>query len=125
MVITKGLAHRDTYRTGERFKASFTYRSRGLFPSLQKIRIHPVRILVDIIFDHYHQLLGRCELSSPEYKILKSGVVIEDKERSLDMPVVRILCERNQALLLAGLARRVYPEAAADIENSIALMREP
>ena len=84
-----------------------------------------MRILVDIIFDHYHQLLGRCELSSPEYKILKSGVVIEDKERSLDMPVVRILCERNQALLLAGLARRVYPEAAADIENSIALMREP
>ena len=51
--------------------------------------------------------------------------MIEDEERSPDMPVVRILCEPNQAVLLAGLARRVYPEAARDIENSIALMREP
>jgi hypothetical protein len=83
-----------------------------------------VKILIEIAPEHYDGLLQTCELSSPEYAILKNGVVTRPQEDELDRRKIAIWCDVGQAARLLAAAERFDPTAAAQIAKEIELARE-
>jgi hypothetical protein len=83
-----------------------------------------VKILIEITPEHYDGLLQTCEESSPEYAILKNGIVARPQEDGLDRRKVVIWCEVNQAARLLAAAERLDPVVAAKIAKEIELARE-
>jgi hypothetical protein len=84
-----------------------------------------VKIIVELNFNRYYRLLARCEMSSREYAIMKNSIVdyLPDQDRAA--ATVTIICEIGEARMLLNHANRFYPDATPDIEQSIALAREP
>jgi len=83
-----------------------------------------VKILIEITPEHYDGLLETCEVSSPEYGILKNGVVTRPQEDELDRRKIVIWCDVGQAARLLAAAERFDPVAAAQIAKDIELARE-
>ncbi len=72
-------------------------------------------VLVTIPIELYHGLLGRCEISSKEYRCLKNGIVTDaEKEGDGDIEV-KILCQNKDAEELLDWAKKLYPEASSQI----------
>jgi hypothetical protein len=73
-----------------------------------------MKVLVTIPVAVYHQLLSLYELSSPDYAILKNGVVrgIDDDD---DEKAVNIFCDADSAKKLLAWATQVDPAAASQI----------
>jgi hypothetical protein len=83
-----------------------------------------VKILIEITPEHYDGLLETCDVSSPEYAILKNGVVARPQEDELDRRKIVIWCDVGQAARLLAAAERFDPVAAAQIAKDIELARE-
>ena len=83
-----------------------------------------MKILIEITPEHYDGLLETCEESSPEYAILKNGIVARPQEDGLDRRKVVIWCEVGQAARLLAAAERFDPLVAAQIAKEIELARE-
>ena len=83
-----------------------------------------MKILIEIASEHYDGLLQTCEGSSPEYTILKNGVVTRPQEDGLDRRKIVIWCDIGQAARLLAAAERLDPIAAAQIAKEIELARE-
>jgi hypothetical protein len=83
-----------------------------------------VKILIEIAPEHYDGLLQTCEVSSPEYAILKNGLVTHPQEDGLDRQKIVIWCEIGQAARLLAVAEKFDPTAAAQIAKDIELARE-
>jgi hypothetical protein len=83
-----------------------------------------MKILIEINFVRYYRFLGKCDSTSREYKVLKSGVEVSDPEDP-SKHVVTVLCESDEANRLLELARLICPEAVPDIATSIELKRTP
>jgi hypothetical protein len=82
-----------------------------------------VKILIEISTVQYHRLLSAMPQESPVYSILKNGVVVDHSKRSLERKTVEILCELEQARELLEAAKRISPEAAAEIEDGLVTPR--
>ena len=72
-----------------------------------------MKVMVIIPMSSYSSLLGRCEINSPEYGLLKNGIV-ETRE---DVDEVNLLCDESQAKRLVDFATRVAPEHASAIQR--------
>ena len=72
--------------------------------------------------DQYSGFLGKCDISSPEYEMLKNGLITRDGEQRA---AVEILCELEDAKRLLDLASRIHPETAPRLEKCIKLARQP
>ena len=74
-----------------------------------------MKISVVIPREHYDALLRMCDDSQPEYELLVNGA-ISNNERG---DIAEVMCEVEQAEKLLDLARRLNPEAAPIIAESI------
>ena len=72
-----------------------------------------MKVMVIIPMPSYSSLLGRCEINSPEYVLLKNGVV-QTREGADE---VNLLCEENQAKKIVDFVTRVAPEHASAIRQ--------
>ena len=75
-------------------------------------------LLIQLPAEHYDLFAAACEITSPEYTILKNNIVARHQS-SDEQPTVEILCDMDEATLLLEAARRVYPEAVPFIEDAL------
>jgi hypothetical protein len=80
-------------------------------------------LLIQLPPEHYDLFVAACEITSPEYTILKNNIVARDQS-SDEPPMVEILCHMAEAKLLLEAARRVYPEAVPFIEDALSVEAE-
>ena len=82
-----------------------------------------MKILVDILPEHYDRILSEFSEESRMYAILKNGLVIQHFEAGNEFRMVEILCEKFHARMIHAAAEMVCPEAAVGIEEAIRLSR--
>ena len=80
-------------------------------------------LLIRLPPEHYDLFVAACEITSPEYTILKNNIVARHQS-SDEQPTVDILCEMEEAKLLLETARRLYPEAVPFIEDALSVAPE-
>ena len=73
--------------------------------------------------EHYDLFVAACEITSPEYTILKNNIAARH-QNSDEQPTVEIMCDLDEAKLLLEAARRVYPEAVPFIEDALSVAPE-
>ena len=73
--------------------------------------------------EHYDLFIAACEITSPEYTILKNNIVARDQS-SEEPPMVEIMCDMDEAKLLLETARLLYPEAVPFIEDALSVAPE-
>ena len=76
-------------------------------------------VTVKIPIGIYLGFVGRCQLSSREYVVLRNAIVTHVPEEAIDGNVVEILCSSEDAKLILDRANKFYPSAATYIEESI------
>ena len=82
-----------------------------------------MKILIDILPEHYDRLLSEFSEQSRIYAILKNGVLIHHSEAGDEFRTVEILCEKFYARMILAAAEIFCPEAASEIEQAIRLSR--
>jgi hypothetical protein len=80
--------------------------------------------VVEMTLAHYDRFLERCDPSSKEYGVLKTGLIVRRPKGDQFERIVEIHCELEEARWLLHLARQIYPDAVADIEYAIANPRD-
>ena len=75
-------------------------------------------LLIQLPPEHYDLFVAACEITSPEYTILKNNIVARHQS-SEEPPMVEIICDMDEAKLLLETARRLYPEAVPFIEDAM------
>jgi len=73
--------------------------------------------------EHYDLFVAACEITSPEYTILKNNIAARHQS-SDEQPTVEIMCDMEEAKLLLETARRIYPEAVPFIEDALSVAPE-
>jgi len=81
-----------------------------------------MKILIDIPMEDYSKFLQRCDATRPEYEMLKTGIVTQDREKRR---AVEILCDVEDAKMILDLASEIYPHAVPHVQESISLARRP
>jgi hypothetical protein len=72
-----------------------------------------MKVMVTIPMASHSSLLGRCEINSPEYGLLKNGIV-QTRE---GVDEVNVLCDESQAKRIIDFVARVAPEHASAIRQ--------
>jgi hypothetical protein len=72
-----------------------------------------MKMIVIIPMPSYSSLLSRCEISSPDYLLLKNGIV--QSRQGVDE--VSLLCDESQAKRILDFVARVAPEHASAIRQ--------
>lgn len=80
-------------------------------------------LLIRLPPEHYDLFVAACEITSPEYTILKNNIVARHQS-SDEQPTVEILCDMEEAKMLLETARRLYPEAMPFIEDAMSVAPE-
>jgi len=80
-------------------------------------------LLIQLPGEHYDLFVAACEITSPEYTILKNNMVARH-QNSEEEPTVEIICDMDDAKLLLETARRLYPEAVPFIEDALSVAPE-
>jgi len=73
--------------------------------------------------EHYDLFVAACDITSPEYTVLKNNIVAT-LQSSEEPPTVDILCDLDEAKLLLETAKGLYPEAAPFIEDALSVTPE-
>jgi len=73
--------------------------------------------------EHYDLFVAACEITSPEYTILKNNMVAR-RQGSDEPPTVEIMCDMDEARLLLETAKGVYPEVVPFIEDALSVAPE-
>ena len=73
--------------------------------------------------EHYDVFVAACEITSPEYTILKNNIVARHQS-SEEPPMIEIMCDMDEAKLLLETARRLYPEAVPFLEDAMSVAPE-
>ena len=76
-------------------------------------------ILVDLPLAHYQAFIGRCDLDSREYQVLRNAIIDHVPEYLRDGNVTTLLCSEEDAKLLLKRATQFYPLAASYIEEAL------
>jgi hypothetical protein len=82
-----------------------------------------VKILLDILPEHYDRILSEFDGESRIYAILKNGLVLHHFEADREIRTVEILCDKFHARMILAAAEMYCPEAVAEIEEAIRLSR--
>jgi hypothetical protein len=80
-------------------------------------------MVIEFAIDHYDRLLASRDPASPEYEILKNGLIVRRVKNGKYERVVEIFAEMRDAQLLLALAQRICPVAAPAITKAISLAR--
>ena len=80
-------------------------------------------VLIRLPPEHYDLFAAACDITSPEYTILKNNIVPRQQSTE-EPPMVEILCDMDEAKLLLEAARQVYPEAVPFIEDAMSVAPE-
>ena len=80
-------------------------------------------LLIRLPSEHYDLFVAACEITSPEYTILKNNIAARH-QNSDEQPTVEIMCDMDEAKLLLETARRLYPEAMPFIEDALSVAPE-
>lgn len=83
-----------------------------------------MKILIDMSPEDYDLFVAECDIKSPDYSILKNGVVAHDPQAGCDQRVIQILCNHEEAAQLLDAARRLYPKAMPAIRQGMELARQ-
>jgi hypothetical protein len=81
-------------------------------------------IIIEMSLPQYDSFLDRCDPSSRDYVVLKSGTIIRRPKHDHFERVMEIRCSVAEAKGLLDLARQVYPGAVPDIEKAVAVPRD-
>ena len=76
-------------------------------------------IWVEIPLAFYQAFIGRCDLDSREYQVLRNAIIHHVPEYLRDGNVATLLCSEDDAKLLLRLAKQFYPPAASSIEEGL------
>jgi hypothetical protein len=79
-----------------------------------------VKITIEMSPKNYGGLLSKIAVGSLAYSLLKNGIVNYHPEPGNERRVIDILCERVEAKALLRVANEIWPEAAFEINDSIA-----
>jgi hypothetical protein len=80
-------------------------------------------VLIRLPPEHYELLVAACDITSPEYTILKNNIVPRQQGTEAP-PMVEILCDMDEAKLLLEAAKSAYPEAVPFIEDAMSVAPE-
>jgi hypothetical protein len=80
-------------------------------------------VVIQLPAEHYDLFVAACDITSPEYTILKNNLVARHQSPD-EQPTVEILCDMDEAKLLLETAQRVYPEAVPFIEDALSVAPE-
>ena len=80
-----------------------------------------MKVVVKIPLGLHSDLVSRCELKSPEYRLLKNGIIEDDADRSR---AVHILCATDIAQKILKLAGFFFPQKVDEITVSQDLLPE-
>ena len=83
-----------------------------------------MKVLIRIPPEHYDPFVAKCDLTTPEYSILKNAVIAHHGKPGADQRAIEIVCDKEQALNLLDTARRLYPDVLPAIAAGIDLTRQ-
>jgi DNA-directed RNA polymerase specialized sigma24 family protein len=78
-----------------------------------------VAVLLEIPLAYYQGFIGRCELESREYQVLRNAIIGHAPEYLRDGNVTTLLCSEDDAKILLRRATQFYPIAASYIEEAL------
>lgn len=76
-------------------------------------------VLVEIPLASYQAFIGRCDLESREYHVLRNAIIHHVPQYLRDGNVATLLCSEDDANLLLRRANQFYPIAASCIEEAL------
>jgi len=78
-----------------------------------------MKVLIEMSPEQYELFVAECDITSPEYSILKNAIVPRDGNPGYDGRAINLLCDKDEATQLLQAAERLYPNAAAPIAKAI------
>src|SRR5688572_15962399 len=70
------------------------------------------RLLIKIPMDTYVRCLAKCDEKSPEYVLLRNGIVLHEDPRKV---MVHIRCDADKARLIRRILAKHCPEFSDDV----------
>jgi len=80
-----------------------------------------MKIIVEMSPEHYNELLCKFSPVSPEYSLLKNGIVTGGLAK--ENRIIEIACELSEAEALLRMAQDLCPEAALETDKGVTLAR--
>ena len=78
-----------------------------------------LHVIIEMPLPVYDGFIDRCDESSPEYAILKNGLIVHRPQGDHFERILKINCDIDDADKLLLLASKVYPEAVEYIARAI------
>jgi hypothetical protein len=78
-----------------------------------------MKVLIELSPEQYDLFVAECDITSPEYSILKNAVVAPDSAPNREQRTINILCDEPEARQILDAAKRLYPEVAAPIAKAL------
>ena len=76
-------------------------------------------VLVEIPLAYYQAFIGRCDLDSREYHVLRNAIIHHVPKYLHDGNVATLICTEDDANLLVRRAKQFYPIVASHIEEAL------
>jgi hypothetical protein len=76
-------------------------------------------IVIEMPLPVYDGFIDKCDQSSPEYAILKNGLIVRRPKEDHFERIMEIRCNTEEADTLSVLASKVYPEAVQYIARAV------
>jgi hypothetical protein len=78
-----------------------------------------LQVTIEMPFPVYDGFIDKCDESSPEYAILKNGLIVRRPKEDHFERIMEIRCDTEEADTLSALASKVYPDAVEYIARAI------
>ena len=78
-----------------------------------------MKVLIELSPEQYELFVAECDITSPEYTILKNAVVARG-DGAAEQRTVRIFCDESEGRQLLDAAQRLFPSATEPIANALA-----
>jgi hypothetical protein len=78
-----------------------------------------MKVTIELPLERYDQLRDKCDTASPEFIVLINGCIDRRPKGNQFERFIQILCDKEQAETLLGLATRVCPDAVPAIKRAL------
>jgi hypothetical protein len=78
-----------------------------------------VKVTIEFPLERYDRLRNKCDESSPEFSVLMNGCIDRRPKGNDFERFIEIVCDKEQAEALLGLATRLCPDAVLDIRCAL------
>ncbi len=79
--------------------------------------------LIEMPREHYDIFAAELDITSREYSILKNNIAGGGPETGPAQPMIKILCDNEEAALLLSAARQRFPAALPEIKEALDRVR--